>query len=126
MTLQSFAESLPFEISFRTHLHSLVDLFRAKDMGWVVLDSNGSSGGILILWNDLLFIVSNHTKGIFSPCLLISLADEFFFCLSAIYGPTKSEEKTQFWKNSEIYLVFRTEAWLLGGIPMLIDGQKKN
>lgn len=50
-------------------------LWSFRNVGWIALEANGSTGGILIMWNDPSFTVTNITKGEFTLSLHITMVD---------------------------------------------------
>lgn len=84
-------------------------------INWMALESTGSSGGILNMWDDLNFSVSDFVKGQFSLSIKISLADGFSWWLSGIYGPASRKYRGLLWR--ELYDLYGlcNDCWLLGG-----------
>lgn len=59
LTIVIFQE--PKTISFNCFL--IQSIWSSCNIGWTSLEANKSVGGILIMWNDLAFSISDITKG---------------------------------------------------------------
>lgn len=58
-------------------------------MEWVGLDSDGASGGVLVMWDSLRVSVVEVVKGQFSISILFHSENGEPRWISGIYGPSR-------------------------------------
>lgn len=85
-----------------TKLRSFDDNLRKETVGrrlnaFVTLNSQGSRGGILIVWQDRRFTLLQQSQSDF--CLTVQLRDTLLnhtIQMTGVYGPTNSSQRTNF------------------------------
>ena len=83
---------------------------------WVVLESEGASGGILIMWDKRVIEVQEWVKGQFSiSCRFRNVLDHFEWAFSGVYGPNVDAERGILWEE-----LARVRSWW--GVPWCIGG----
>lgn len=82
---------------------SLEAIWDSTNHGWLVVNSEGAAGGLLISWDKqivTLFIVQSSHSWLWCKGSTSSGVD---FSLINVYGPLDTEEKLRFW--SELYSI---------------------
>lgn len=84
-----------FAIFTKTKLSSISN-FRANSL-WSLsyvnqsaLNSNGSLGDIMIMWNDLKYKILNTIKGNYTISIQIKNENGNIWWLTVVYGPTRN------------------------------------
>lgn len=79
----------------------------------IALDTTGTLGGILILWNDINFKLINSVKGKFNISIQVENKDGFTWWLSAVYGPSNNTDRESFWMELEMLQNSWNLNWLI-------------
>lgn len=96
--------------------HQVKQFWGGNNFDWVALDSNGNSGGIIVVWNTNKVVVTESLLGAFSVsirCRFIS--ENFNWLLTTVYGPVLNNEKNQFWAELRDIRTIWEEPWVLCG-----------
>lgn len=73
------------------------DLWAGNFVDWVELGARGTSGGILIMWDNQVVSKTDVTGGSFSLSYLFkNLHDDFEWVLSEVYGPNDDTLRDSF------------------------------
>lgn len=97
---------------------SFLKIFRIKSLwflsyvNWLTLDSNGCSGEIMIIWNDLKFKIINTIKGSFSISIHIENDNGFTWWLTTVYA-AKSISRDLFWNELNKLQNVYNPSWLI-------------
>lgn len=86
---------------------------RFKD--WLLLPYVGRSGGIVIMWDARNVKVIGSLIGDFSVSVHIENFDGKQWWFTGVYGPNKSNRRTQFWDELAGLFTVCGDAWCLGG-----------
>ncbi|KAA0037455.1 hypothetical protein E5676_scaffold808G00180 [Cucumis melo var. makuwa] len=85
-----------------------------KGIKWMSLPSIGSSGDIIVIWNDFKYKVINTKLGIHSVSINFSNSTGHWW-LTSVYGPSKSIDRSIFWNELTILQQHCLPYWLLAG-----------
>ncbi|XP_026458552.1 uncharacterized protein LOC113359076 [Papaver somniferum] len=92
-------------------------IFGYKNVGWTLQQSVGSSGGILILWDNDFLEVSDSLAGDYTLSMLCTnKLENFQWVLTNFYGPNKPVERTDLWiELDNICRYWINLPWCIGG-----------
>jgi hypothetical protein len=99
----------------------LIDLKTLKALSktindWIILPSEGKSGGILVGYNKDKFELLNKWILNFSITLLIrNKTDGYIWMFTTVYGPTLLNLRNDFWNELNNIRTFFDVAWIIGG-----------
>jgi exonuclease III len=82
---------------------------------WVSIPSNGSSGGILVMWKTKSVSVMEAVIGNFSVSIKIQAINGRGWWLSGVYGPNKTREREEFWEELAGLYGLCGPRWCVGG-----------
>lgn len=79
------------------------------------MDSIGSSGGILIMWNEVQFEIKEAIEGKFSLSLNLLLVDGFDLWITGVYDPNSIAARKLFWMELADLEALCNPNWIIGG-----------
>lgn len=83
---------------------------------WAELQSCGSSGGILVLWDKRFWSCVDVQVGTFSiSCRFEHLYEDFKFVFTGVYGPHTNPERAKLWQELAAIRGLWPEQWVIGG-----------
>lgn len=75
-------------------------LWGGRFVEWIALDVDGSSGGILIMWDNRWVSKVDAQVGRFSvSCILALVEDGVHWVFSGVYGPMEDGERHLLWEE---------------------------
>jgi exonuclease III len=84
--------------------------------GWVFLESEGASGGVLIMWDKRVTEVQDWVKGQYSiSCRFRNVQDQFEWAFSGVYGPNADAERFTLWEELAGVRSWWDVPWCIGG-----------
>ena len=89
-------------------------LWSKTGIKWHALPSTGSSGGIIVLWDDTKFKV-NNIKACSHSISLNILSTNGNWWLTSVYGPYKNSDRTNLWLELELLQTLCLPNWLITG-----------
>ncbi|XP_026383459.1 uncharacterized protein LOC113278956 [Papaver somniferum] len=96
--------------------HQVKQFWGGNNFDWIALDSNGLSGGIIVVWNTNKVAVTETLLGDFSVSIRCHfLFENFNWLLTAVYGPVLNNEKNQFWAELRDIRTIWEDPWVLCG-----------
>lgn len=106
----------------------VASLWKTRFVDWIVLPAIGSSGGILIMWDPRVVVVSDNLIGEYSVSIEILWKENLKWWFSAIYGPCKPREREMFWDELAGLRSICGDKWCLGGDFNVVrnHGEKMN
>ena len=85
-------------------------------MNWKALNSEGSAGGILLLWDNNRTNLVDYVVGSFSVlCLFRMLEDGFQWTFTGVYGPVENSLRESFWEELGAIKGLWDGPWCVGG-----------
>lgn len=79
-----------------------IEVWGSRHVNWVLVDTIGSAGGILLLWDNCHVAVSNSWKGEFSISKVVKdLENNYKWLIASIYGPISSQRRADFLRDLE-------------------------
>lgn len=103
-------------------------MWKQRFVNWVALPALGRSGGILVMWDPRVVMVSDNLIEDFSVSIEILWKDDIKWWFSAIYGPCKPREREEFWDELAGLSSICGDKWCLGGDFNMVrnQGEKMN
>ncbi|XP_073049686.1 uncharacterized protein [Primulina eburnea] len=93
----------------------VASLWKSRFVDWVTLPAEGRSGGILVMWDPRVILVTENLIGDFSVSIEIKWKDEFKWWFTAVYGPCKPRQRDFFWDELAGLHSICGERWCIGG-----------
>ena len=87
-------------------------LWNKPGIHWHALPSTGSSGSIIVLWDDTKFKVNNIKVGSHSISINV-LSTNGNWWLTSVYGPYKNNDRTNLWLELELLQTLCLPNWLI-------------
>lgn len=92
------------------------ELWGSRAANWLAVDSVGSAGGIILIWDTWKVQVMDSWRGSFSMVLIVKDVDQgHHWMISTVYGPVRHDEKEDFWNELNRRRARWNGAWCLGG-----------
>jgi hypothetical protein len=83
---------------------------------WKFLESEGASGGILLMWDNRVTEVQDCVKGQFSiSCRFKNVQDQFDWAFSGVYGPNLDVDRSILWDELAGVRSWWGVPWCIGG-----------
>ena len=83
---------------------------------WVSLESEGASGGVLIMWDKRATEVQEWVKGQYSiSCRFRNVQDQFEWAFLGVYGPNADAERFILWEELAGVRSWWGVPWCIGG-----------
>jgi exonuclease III len=83
---------------------------------WKFLESEGASGGILLMWDNRVTEVQDCVKGQFSiSCRFKNVQDQFEWAFSGVYGPNLDVDRFILWDELAGVRSWWGVPWCIGG-----------
>ena len=88
-----------------TKLHTvnrklIQSIWRCRHMDWLCQDSNGASGGILLMWDKRVTVKIEEAVGMHSvSCKFREVASGFEWAFSGVYGPSSGADRGRLWEE---------------------------
>jgi exonuclease III len=83
---------------------------------WKYLESEGASGGVLIMWDKRVAEVQDCVKGQFSiSCRFKNVQDQFEWAFSGVYGPNVDADRFILWEELAGVRSWWGVPWCIGG-----------
>ncbi|XP_015949698.1 uncharacterized protein LOC107474585 [Arachis duranensis] len=78
----------------------VVRIWESDAVGWDFVELEGTSGGLLLMWDEMLFRMSNCYKGEGWLCVEgVLMKNEFHCAFCLVYGPHTRVEKLAVWEE---------------------------
>lgn len=90
-------------------------LWSSISIAWAFCKANGSSGGIIIMWDSVVHEAVEAVEGFFSLSINLKCSDGFIWWLTGIYGPASRRRRGDFWMELNTLKTICGNNWLLGG-----------
>ena len=85
-------------------------------LDWKVLNSRGSSGGVLVFWDKRVLHLLEAEVGNFSvSCRFKNCEDGFCWLFSGVYGPSLMKEREDFWAELGAVRGLWSDPWCVAG-----------
>ena len=85
-------------------------------LNWVSVDARGTTGGLLLLWDNRVLENLEVERGGYSISIRFrNCVDGFTWIFSGVYGPVISSEKEDFWEELSAIRGLWEDPWCLGG-----------
>jgi exonuclease III len=74
------------------------NLWGCNHVDWCCLDSNGASGGILIMWDNRVVEKVDVCLGVFTLTISFrNVVDRFVWAFASVYGPNSDMDRSLLW-----------------------------
>ncbi len=69
-------------------------------MDWIFQDSNGASGGIILMWDKRAMVKIEEAVSLHSvSCKFREIASSFEWAFSGVYGPSSGVDRGRLWED---------------------------
>ena len=91
-------------------------LWGIHHVDWSYLESEGVSGGILLMWDRRVVKKVDEATGHFSlSCKFRCVADQYEWAFSGVYSPQTDRERREMWDELSGMSSWWTSPWCVGG-----------
>ncbi|XP_075475211.1 uncharacterized protein LOC142505954 [Primulina tabacum] len=90
----------------------VASLWKSRFVDWV---AEVRSGGILVMWDPRVVLVSVNLIGNFSVCIEIRWKDETNWWFTSVYGPCNPRDRDLFWDELAGLCSICGDKWCVGG-----------
>ncbi|XP_026396204.1 uncharacterized protein LOC113290825 [Papaver somniferum] len=91
-------------------------LWGSNRYNYIYLSSEGSSGGIIVMWKEGIVHMEDQLIGAFSVSIKFrNASDNFVWLFTSVYGASDSGYYNQFWQELRDIRILFDEPWLIGG-----------
>ena len=89
-------------------------IWRSCFKEWLVLPTNRTTGGILIMWDVRRVNVKDSLLGEFSASILVDINGGSNWWFSGVYGPSNACFRDRFWDELAGLLILCGDKWCIG------------
>ncbi|RVW24957.1 Transposon TX1 uncharacterized 149 kDa protein [Vitis vinifera] len=87
-----------------------------RNLGWVSLDTRGSAGGVLVMWDKNVLEGLEAEVGSFSiSCRFKNCEEGFVWVFSGLYGPCNGKERREMWEELAAVKGLWGDPWCIAG-----------